>query len=328
MEPTSEQGHINAALSGYSVQTLFQNTNFVANQISPPVFVEHQSDSYFVTRPREGFSDEHLEEMMYGDVATQLDFVEDQDTYYTRLYAKRKLTPDGVARNADEVHNFRQKARDLITHNIAIRRERILAALMTEQDNYSAANWNAAIAAWDTDHKPKLDVDVAVRAIELASNIRPNTIMFTPKSYDIFTNNDHVESLIIRQFGLEFFQSGKLPGEMAYNLRVVRAGAIYDESAPLVAESLAYIWENSDWDAGDDWVWIGYVDPNPTRWTAGFSTSFVWNMNPAAMGFGARMREYYDQDREGWWDEIRTDFNTYLTNADAGAMITGVETSS
>ncbi len=292
----------------------------------------NRSDEYFIVNPREGLSDEHEEELMYGQIATELNFVVGKGKYACQLHGKRHLAADGIIRNADAAVRDILKGDSYLLNNMRIRRERDLWALITESDTYpggaGGSHWITAALPWDDDDSlPKKDIDAAVRAIELDSGVTANTLVVPPITYDQLTSNPDVKDLIKYKLGDLYLRTGGI-GDVVYNLRIIRAAALFDSAAPLEASNIKFIWEDASSDAGADWALVCYVDPNPGLWTAGFATQFIWNMNNAAPGMMGRLRIYRDEEREGEWHEFRTDYDMVVTNNNAAALIHGIGTGS
>jgi len=156
--------------------------------------------------------------------------------------------------------------------------------------------------------------------------MQPNTMLCSPKAYDILTRNDEIKDLIRYNPARAslYLESGGI-GEMLFKLKLVDASGVNNQAAPLETVNMGYIWEAAS-DAGDDWVAILYVDPRPSVFTAGFANQFIYNMNNAAPGLMGRVRVYREEPREGTWYEFRTEVQPKVTNNLAGAVITGIET--
>lgn len=320
-EPTIEQGHIDAALSDFGVKLFLENQNYVANQIAPVIPVPNQSGKYFIIDPREGLNDEHEEDLTYGQESTMMNFVVGQGDYATNLIGKAHLMPDGVVKNSDDAIKEEQKGVAYLANNQAIKRERRLARLIDDVTNFAAAGHHfAAALPWDNAAAiPKVDIDAGVRLIQLASGVTPTDIMFSPLAYDIFTSNAEVKELYKYQKGDLYLRTGEI-GDVVYNLRVSKAGAIYDTTAPLETSALAFIWEQMTV-LGDDWCLMFYKDPMPTRWTAGFAGQFVWNQNKVAPGMMGRLRRFRDEPKEGEVFDLRLDHQVQILNGGSGCCI-------
>lgn len=329
-EPTIDQVALDAPLTGFGVQQLFESKNYVANIIAPVVKTEKQAGQYFVIDPREGFTDEIEKNMVYGDVAPSVNMVVGTGNYATRLRGKRHLAPDGIVLNADAPVKDKIKMIEPILQNMVIHRELLVRNILLESDNYpggaAGVHWFAAAVAWDiAGANPKDDIDQAKRVVRLACGLVPNTIIVPPITYDILTSNDELVDLIRYQEGPKYLKEGTL-GDRLFRLDLFEAGAVHDRNAPLEAMDLDFIWEDADADAGEDWAWVGYVDPAPTLWSGGFMRQFGWNGNELSPGFIGRARIYRDEAREGSYYEFRSDMDLRLTNNRAGAMITGIRT--
>jgi len=325
-EPTVENGHIDAALTDFGVQSFYLNDNFMANQIAPIIKVKNQSGTYEVVDPREAQSDEHEEDLTYGQESTELNHVIGHGNYATRLIGKAAFLPDGVRLNSDRPEKQEQRRVKYITHNQAIRRERMLASLIDDVNNFHAADHHAAAAAaWDvvgTD--PKVDIDAMVRLVTLRAGVAPNRMMLPPLAYDILTSNSEVRELIMYQKGDLYLRTGEI-GDVVFNLKLLKAGAIYDAAAPLEAQDTAFIWENLP-NIGADWAFLYYYDDTDMTETAGFAHQFVWNANVLAPGMMGRLRRFRIESREGEMFDFRSDWDLQVTNGRAGGVITGLQT--
>lgn len=330
VEPTIDQVALDAPLTGFGVQQLFDSMNYVANIIAPVVKVSKQAGQFFVIDPREGFTDEIEEDMVYGDVAPSVNMVVGKGNYATKLRGKRHLAPDGVVLNADSPVKDKIKMIEPILQNMIIHREILVKDILLEADSYPGGaagdHWITAANAWDLETtNPKVDIDLAKRAVRLACGLIPNTIIVPPTTYDILTSNEILMDLIRYAEGPAYLKDGTM-GDKLFRLNLFEAGAVQDLNAPLEAVDLSFIWEDAAADAGDDWAWVGYVDPSPTLWSGGFMRQFGWNGNELSPGYIGRARVYRDEPREGTYYEFRSDMDLRLTNNRAGAMITGIKT--
>ena len=333
-EPTIDQVHIDAALTKFAIQKFYMDpSKFVASAIAPAITVESAGGKYFVEDPRPVAGDEHETEIMYGDVSPELNFKFEKKSYGTNLEALKVVLPDGTAKNADQVLQKKLQGIDKLVTRFAIKRERELAALITESDSYeggdTGAHWIKAAGLWTGAVDPKVDIDSAIDAVELASGVTPNTMLCSPNAYNILTRNEEIKELIryTSPSAEQYLRKGIIGGEL-FNLNLIKAGAVYNENAPLEAISMGRIWGDETTDAGSTWALICYVDPNPIGgaepWTSTFAGQFIWNMNNVSPGLMGRLLTYRLPEREATAYDFRTDFEIQLTNNLAGAMITGI----
>jgi hypothetical protein len=326
MEPTIEQGHIDVALTDFAVSLFYESMNFTANEIAPPITVSSQSGKYFIVDPREAYTDEHEMELMYGQIATELDFVIGKGNYGTNLIGKRHLLPDGIMLNSDTAVRERQKGLTYIAMNLGIRRERRLAALITDADTYpSADHFFVVDTPWDMPNSdPLIDIQQGARVMALACGVVPNRMVCSPRTYDALIRNPLIRQLIRSSPARaeRYLEAGEI-GDQLFSLRLIKAGAVYDTAAPLETKNMAFIWENFLSDAGTDWALLYFFDPSPGLFTSGFGAQFVWNANEIAPGLMGRVRVYRDDAREGTWYEMRSDWQLKITNPAAGVVMTG-----
>ena len=325
-EPTSDQSRIDAALSNFGVLALLDNQNLLANRLFPVVPVTKKSGKYRVLTPTEGLNDEHEESIPHGGVSTELNFEIGEAGYSVKMFGKRHLLTDDEAEDADPGMEDVLKGDELILTNMAIKREIAAADLVCEQDNFFANHWFAAAAGWNVSGtNPKIDVDAAVDLVELDSGFTPNVIVMPKNTYNIFTTNSNIEDKIKYMAGVPFLQSGMIPGDLVYNLKILKAGAVYDSGAPLETSSLGRIWERASTDAGDDWAFVAYIDPSPGRKSGGWGATFSFNNNRISDRDLVTAKVYYDDHRWGTWYDFRSSWAMLITNNRAGAMIHTIE---
>ena len=338
-EPTIDQVHIDAALTRFAVELFFMSPDrFVASAIAPAIPVDNQGGKYFVEDPRPVLGDSTETEIMYGDVSPELNFKFTKESYGTNLEALRVILPDGTAKNADAVMQRKLQGVDKLVNRFAIKRERALAALITESDSYPGGDtgdhWITAASAWSgAGVDPKVDIDSAIDQVEIASGVTPNILLCSPNAYNILTRNDEIKDLIrYTSPSAEMYLKKGVIGNELFNLNLIKAGAVYNEAAPLETVAMGRIWGDATTDAGLTWALVCYVDPSPLGgadvWTSGFASQFIWNQNNIAPGMMGRLGVYRIPERESTAYDFRTDFESKITNNLAGAMIVGISDAS
>lgn len=325
--PMPAEAAINAELSNYAVSLFYDNINLVANRIAPVIPVDRNPGDYHVILPIEGKTRSHETRIPHGGLATELNFRLDKATYSTEQYGKRHLLTDREAKmSANSVLEYR-KGIELILENLALDREAQLALILLTQASYyvdtSDPHWFPAESPWDADDSfPYHDIKAAIRAIELHSGRTANTLLLSPKAADAMIDNATVIDILKTMYGLTYIQTGKFPNPL-FGLDVIRAGAVYNENAPLETASLKFMWESISAAAGDDWAWVGYVDPSPGLQTGAMVVQFAFNNNTVSERDIVTVYEDYDKFVKGTWYEARTDYEVKLSNPRAGALITG-----
>ena len=325
--PMPAEASINAELSNYGVALFYDNINLVANQIAKVIPVDQNPGDYHVITPIEGKRISHETRIPHGGIATELNFALDKATYSTEEYGKRHFTSDREMKMSSASVREYRKGIELIVENLALDREGQVADLLLTEANYYVdaddPHWFAAPATWDSDDAdPKVDIDAAARAVELHSGRQANTLLLPPITYDALMNCQRFVDIIKYMFGIQWLQTGMLPSPI-FGLNIIKAGAIYDENARLQTPSLKFLWEEAVAATGDDWAWVGYVDPSPSLKTSAMVLQFAFNNNILSDRDILTMYEDYDKFAKGTWYEGRTDYEIKLSNNRAGAVITG-----
>jgi hypothetical protein len=298
---------------------------FVANIVAPPIRSD-QSGYYFVEDASEILTDEIEEEIVYGQASTEINEKFSKRKYGTNLWGKKKCVPDGIYRAAAPAIQQKLRSTQKLILNMAIRRERWLASLICESDNFAAAHWMAPVLAWnDPLADPMVDIDAAALLVEEGCGKSPNSILVSTGAYNLLKHNPEIKDLIryTPDLAEEYLRRGSI-GRQLFDLELIRAGAMFNSAAPLETKAIGRIWSNPAWDAGLNWALVFYREPNPMLDSCGFAHQFVWDFNPAAPDFMGRLRSWRDEEREAWMYDFRTDLDVQITNRDAGVMIAGL----
>jgi len=319
------EASINAELSAFAVALFYQNNDLVANQIAPVIPVDVNPGEYHVLTPIEGKNLNEETAITHGGKATELNFKVDKNFYSTKLHGKRHYY--GAREEAMSSAALREyrKGIQFILENLALKREDEVADIILEEDSYYSdadnPHWFAADEPWDSDdYNPYHDIKAAMRAIALHSGRTANTLLVPPKVYDVLADNDKFIDILKGLYGLEYIKTGKLPNPL-FGLNVIKAGAVYNENPPLETASMQFLWEAADRDAGSEWAWVGYVDPNPSLQTSAMVLQFAFDNNIIGDMDIVTVRSYYENDVDGTWYEARTDYDIRLSNGRAGALI-------
>jgi len=326
--PMPAEAAINAELSNYGVYLFYDNDGLIANRVAPVIPVNKNPGDYHVILPIEGKNIHHDTKIPHGGVPTELNFRLDKATYSTEPFGKRHLMTDREAKmSAQSVVEYR-KGIELLVENVALEREaKVAEILLTEASYYVDADdphWFDAEAPWDADDaNPYHDIKAAIRAVKLHSGRSANTLILSPKAGDALVDNAVLIDILKTMYGLTYLQTGKFPNPL-FGLNVIQADAIYDENPRLEVSSLKFMWEEISADAGDDWAWVGYVDPSPSLKTAAMIVQFAFNNAVISDRDIMTVSEKPDIFVEGVWYEVRTDYEVKLSNGRAGALIKNI----
>lgn len=274
--------HIDAALSNISV--MYKNSGFVADLVLPRITVAKRSDKIKV-----------YDKTLFKAVST---YRRDKDasnvvdwgfatdgSYLCEKYAAKDYVSQDERDNADIPIRPDIDTTEIINSLLFLDREIRAKTLLTTYTNYTSgmyATLNAGQqwSAYDSiDSKPLVNIRDAKAAIYLATMIEPNVILIP---YQVaLTLADHPTIAAITKYTRDdLLTYGGLPPTLK-GLKVIEAGAGYDTAQDPQTSVLAGVWS--------DFVWIGYVDPNPGLKTICFGVSPEWK--------GRIARKWHDNDK-------------------------------
>jgi len=321
---------IDVALSNFSVMAFYLNRNLVTNRIAPPIVVDKNPGEFQRFLPIEAVNIQHETQVAHGGQSTELSFRIEKDYFATELHGKMHFVSDRELAMASQATVDYRTGVEHILMELALGREAKAAELLLTEGNYFSdaadPHWFASATPWDgVDANPKDDIDRAVRAVKLHSGRTPNTLLLPPTSYDVLMSNMDIKDLIRYMAGLQYLQTGRIPGDLIYKLNIIEAGAVYDANAPLETADLGFLWEEISATAGDDWAWIGYVDPNPGLKSSAFLSQFAFNNGRISDQDIITLYTIREEKLHGTWYDAQTDYQVKITNDRAAALVTGVK---
>lgn len=270
-QPGLADVHVDAALTNFSIAYMQDATNFVADQVFPPVPVEHKSDKYF-TFAKDAFLRAGGEQIPYGQEAPKGGFNMSTDSYDcgTPWRWAFDLTPDVLA-NADPGVNIDQAASAFVMNGLLVQREVVWATKFfassiwgTTVTGASAGNGSTTATYWNDDagSDPITDVSVGRSTILGNTGYLPNTMVVSfpvhealkkhPLIVDRFkyTSSDSIsEAMLARLFEVDRYivakavQATSQEGQTITTALVLGKHALLCYSAPapsLLAHSAGY----------------------------------------------------------------------------------------
>lgn len=171
---SSAQVHVDSALTDFAVG--YENNNFVADLVSPPIYTTKLSGKYFKTSRKDratGLDDRFGPRGRANEVSID-------PTTGTYTLIDRGLyqpVPNDVEVNADAPLDPRQLAVDNVMQRIKLNREIRVATAINTSGNYASANTAAAAAKWTNESTgtPLTDIQTAIQALR-ASGTRSKKI--------------------------------------------------------------------------------------------------------------------------------------------------------
>lgn len=205
-------------------------------------------------------------------------------------------------------------------------------ALISQEVRFGAAYWKTGV--WGIDRAgaasasatefvywnrsaatPVNDVAALRRQVKVKGNRRPNTMVLGAEVEEYLVNNAQVVGRL---------NNGQTPGGPAEATladlaklfkvrRVIVADATYNSAKEGATASASHI-------LGPKSAWLGYVDPNPTKFTATAGATFTWE-GLAGNKQGVRMYRRWDAARRRWVIEMFHDDVFKIISANTGAFV-------
>jgi hypothetical protein len=262
--PEVSQVHIDTALTHVSVA--YRNTDYIADEIAPPVAVRKQSDKYFVYDPEREFLRATPDARSPGAEANEVDFSLSTDNYFCEDHALEAAIPDEERDNADPPLQPDIDRTELLTDKIALNREIAIAELLSTSAGINSMTIDPA--QWWTlpDSDPLAHIAEARRAVFGSAQRRPNTAILPFAVFDALRNHPKVVERI------KYTTAGVVSAELlAQVIDVDRV--LVPRSFKNVAQRgrnplCVPVWGNS--------AWLLHVAPRPALKQVTAAITFVW----------------------------------------------------
>lgn len=202
--PTLSDVHIKRPLTNFAQNYMARNTRYVASVAMPQVPVEKQADIYR-TFNADDFLRDDAQERAPGTESSGSDFTLGDETYYTKVYAHHYDVYDQIRANADSEIRLEQKATELVTGKLLLRKEVLFANTFfvpgkwtTEVQGVASGVGAGEFLQWDqTNSSPIVDIQNGIDAVELLTGFTPNRILMGKAVWNSLINHDEILSRII-----------------------------------------------------------------------------------------------------------------------------------
>lgn len=208
-------------------------------------------------------------------------------------------------------------------------------ALISQEVRFGAAYWKTGVwgidmaghATADATHyvfwnrsaaTPVDDAAALSTALKLKGNRRPNTLALGSYVRDYLINNAQIVGRL---------NNGQTPGGPA-EASLADLAKLFKVQRVIVADG-TYNSANEGATASNGFIlnaksaWLGYVDPNPTKFTATAGATFTWK-GLAGNDQGVRMFRRWDADRRRWLIEMIHDDVFKIISSSTGSFLSGI----
>lgn len=283
-QPTPSDVHVNAPLTQISIAFLQSMDRFIADQVFPNIPVSKQSDIYWYY-DRGNFLRSQAADRAPATESVGTGYTVDKTkTYFCKPKAIHHDVPDQVRGNADPAINMDRDATELVTRQLAIKRESDWATAFfaaslwtgstTGSDITPSTLWSAAGST------PYQDIDAEISSVEKKSGgFKPNTLVL---GKDVWTSLKHHPETLDRIKGgatsdaPAIVKLQQIAAELELE-RVLVANAVHNTAAEGASESNAYI-------VGAKHALLCYSNPRPSIMSPSAGYLFSWSGYLGAAG--------------------------------------------
>lgn len=314
-QPTSQDVHIDAALTDFSVAYIQDAGNFIAGTVFPSKPVQNRSDKFFIFNKGDWNRDDAVVKRAPGEAAPRSGFTLSTDSYSADAWWTECPLSDLVSKNADPSLMIDQVATRLVTQRMLIRRERLFATKFFTTGVWATDKVGGTdFTKWsDYSSDPQKDIDTAKETVLINTGRMPNCLTVGFKVHNAlkrhpiikdmykYTSSDSItEDMIAKALELEKYVVAKA----SYNTANEGATAVF---------SLIQ---------GDNAL-LTWSDGSPSIMEPCAGATFEWSNLTAVNSAGVAIDQYYDQKTKD--DVVRGQFafDMKVTGSDLGYFFSG-----
>lgn len=324
--------HVQQALSNFAIG--YANAEFIADLVSPPVLVEHQSDKYYIFDPDNELQAVDATASANGAAVPEINFKSSTTPYAAIGYGLAGFLPMEVVGNQDPVVNALPRLIKTIMAKLALNREVRVKAALFNAANYGATHLKALTATQKWNGGSDSDPVGNIRRLSEQMLARATHTVFARETWNAFTENPAVQKYTAFKGS-----APPLPGSTP-NASDAWA-ALLDIPKPLIcdarvktsATAYPYVWAGSValiHSEGPDADGYSAASMKSFRWTGANAAAAKYEANASMPGAAApngwTVRAFYDQKRGrrgGWYVVVaHDDADTFITDKVSG-LITG-----
>jgi len=260
----SDQAKINPVLTKLAIA--YPQQGLVAEKLCPVVDVgeENEDGTYFVfdkTNIQGGYEDTRA----LGVRAPTFDWKMSTGNYHCEEHTLEKPIDWREFKQWKKYLDIAVTTQEISLELLLLNYEIRVANLLTTYGNYASSSYYATLSGTDqwsdfVNSDPEANVETAREAVALGA-AEPNTIAIPVNVWRRIRRHPAIRSLVKEADSRQLQEDG-FPARL-FGLKAVYPGARYNSAMPGASESISRIWS--------DYVWIGVVNPKPTKRTMSFA---------------------------------------------------------
>lgn len=276
--------YVDTFLTNYSERFVQSVDSYIAGRASTIIPVQQQS-GYFATFDRSYWLRDELAPRPLGGAPVQATQGVGKKSYFVDEYALEFFVDDRQRANITGPNNTNPygpsdfSAVEFLTQKALIRRDRLWSTTFFNNTtwNYNYAGVASAptatqFIAWDqVGSNPIADVDRWKRQVQLATGMRPNTMVLGTAVIDKLRLNPYIQDLI------KYTQIGVATEQLLAGLfgvdNILVAQSVYNAAAETTDPATS---ENYQWNVPANAAWLGYIAPTASLNSPTAVAGFAW----------------------------------------------------
>lgn len=263
-QPTQNDVHVDAVLTGMSVAFMQNTDEFVAGKVFPNLNVNKQSDLYYQYSQEDFFRDQ-VQYRADGTESAGSGYNLSTASYSANRWALHKDIGAGVRANSDSPLDPDQDAAKYLAHQMLIRQERDWAS-----NYFNTGIWGTDITPgtlWSAANSTPIDdVQTGINTIKTNTGYTANTGVCSYAVFSILKN--HVD--IVDRY--KYTSADSLTADLIASVlgldRLLVMGSVYNSAAEGATASYSQI--------GDKDMLLCYVPDSPGLMTPSAGYNFTW----------------------------------------------------
>jgi len=321
-QPTRRQVHVDRPLSALSIALMQDNSERVSDSFFPVVKVDKRSDTYYTYDTGELFRTD-AEERAPGTPAVRRGWKISTDTYTCKRYDVAVPIDDETDENADEVLNMYEDAVQVITQDLAIKRDVIWATKYfatgiwtTDDDGVASGPSGTQFLRFDASNSTPIEVIRSrLSTVQALTGKRPNKMLVGRAVFEVLMDHSTILDRLATT-GLKVANAQTLA--QILDLEEVKvADTLRNTAKEGQTKSMSRVFGKH--------ILLAYVPKAPGKKIASAGYTFSWKKFdktiPGAGSLAAAVKRWRDENIESDVIEGSMYFDHKVISADLGAFL-------
>jgi len=312
--PLGSSVHVDKLLTDISIGYVQDQERFIADKVSPIYGVDKSSDKYPTWAAADFLRMQTVKTNRYAP-APEATFTMSNETYTCEEWPLKKLILAKDRTDGDV--DIDEATTKFLTQQILLRRDHEVVSKL-----FTAANWDTTYTGaasgsdfvWfsDSSSVPFQTVRTYSRTCQKqAGGFYPNTIVVGGQVDDYLKEHDDTLDKI------KYTQEAIVQNALLARAFGVEQYLVADSVRNTAAAGDTAVMANM----GGNFMWIGYVAPEASKYNPSAMYTFSWKEYDAASEGGALIKRWTSNDPEGEWLKAEAAFEAKVTSSASGILL-------